>query len=32
MKIECKKSIEGLFRLEKLKDGEVVFDTGFQHN
>ena len=32
MKIECKKSIEGLFRVEKLKDGEVVFDSGFQHN
>lgn len=30
--IECKKSVEGFFRVEKLKEGEVVFDSGVQRN
>lgn len=32
MMIECKKSVEGFFRVEKLKEGEVVFDSGVQRN
>ena len=32
MMFEYKKSVEGFFRVEKLKEGEVVFDSGVQRN